>query len=35
MAQIDLKFATINISDGYSGAMAVNEPSTAPVRWRR
>jgi hypothetical protein len=31
MAQIDLKFATINISDGYSGAFTVNQPTTPPA----
>ena len=31
MAQIDLKFATIKITDGYGGALAVNQPTTAPA----
>jgi hypothetical protein len=31
MAQIDLKFATINISDGYGGAFTVNQPATPPA----
>jgi hypothetical protein len=31
MAQIDLKFATINITDGYGGSATVNQPTTAPA----
>src|SRR5262245_7666682 len=31
MAQIDLKFATINLTDGYGGSAAVNQPTTAPA----